>query len=597
MPSPLESAAISARSPWADSRRVRRRLRHCPGRPGIRLAVKDLFDTAGLETTYGSGIFAEHVPSATAPAVACSRRPATPSSARPTCTSSPTARPPRTRTSARFRIPPRPAASPAGRAAARRRRSRPGSRTRRSAPTRRARSGSRRRVAASSASSRRYGLVSLEGCWPLAASFDTRGRWHATSPAARAARAPRAGLRAGAARVAGGARGRRRLDGARRPARAGAGRGRPHAFPRRRGVELPFPDGPATRLHARGRRRPPRALRAGRAGYGEDVRIKVERCLAVRDAEVERAAAARARVRGAHRARRSRASTSFSRRRCRSSHRRSAPADRRSRGARVADPLHASRSRRSAGPRSRSRAGPRRTACRRRVQLAGRPGADALVLAAGRLPRGRRLDRQDARVRTLTRRRRRRDHARALRRERPRASRRSRTSRPSPRPTEPSRSACASGSRPSGPASACSGEEFGRRRAARASGWILDPIDATKNYVRGIPIFATLIALEDRVAVVSAPALGKRWWAVARREGAFADGRSAPRVARRADRGRRAHLHEPPRAPTSVSCPRRAELGAPRLRRLLAVHAARRGRRRPLRRVHRQSAGTWRRRS
>lgn len=55
--------------------------------------------------------------------------------------------------------------------------------------------------------------------------------------------------------------------------------------------------------------------------------------------------------------------------------------------------------------------------------------------------------------------------------------------------------------------------------------WIVDPIDATKNYVRGIPIFATLIALEDRVAVVSAPALGKRWWAV-RGQGAVADGRS-----------------------------------------------------------------------
>jgi histidinol-phosphatase len=57
--------------------------------------------------------------------------------------------------------------------------------------------------------------------------------------------------------------------------------------------------------------------------------------------------------------------------------------------------------------------------------------------------------------------------------------------------------------------------------------WILDPIDATRNYVRGIPIFATLIALEEEdeltAAVVSAPALGRRWWA-ARGEGAFADG-------------------------------------------------------------------------
>ena len=68
------------------------------------------------------------------------------------------------------------------------------------------------------------------------------------------------------------------------------------------------------------------------------------------------------------------------------------------------------------------------------------------------------------------------------------------------------------------------GEEYGAD-AGEGERWILDPIDATKNYVRGIPIFATLIALEDRVAVVSAPALGKRWWAV-RGQGAVADGRS-----------------------------------------------------------------------
>ena len=36
---------------------------------GVRLAVKDLFDTAGLRTTYGSAIFREHVPEVTAEAV------------------------------------------------------------------------------------------------------------------------------------------------------------------------------------------------------------------------------------------------------------------------------------------------------------------------------------------------------------------------------------------------------------------------------------------------------------------------------------------------------------------------------------------------
>ncbi len=47
--------------------------------------------------------------------------------------------------------------------------------------------------------------------------------------------------------------------------------------------------------------------------------------------------------------------------------------------------------------------------------------------------------------------------------------------------------------------------------------WVIDPIDGTKNYVRGVPVWATLIGLmvEDEVVagVVSAPALGRRWWA------------------------------------------------------------------------------------
>jgi histidinol-phosphatase len=57
--------------------------------------------------------------------------------------------------------------------------------------------------------------------------------------------------------------------------------------------------------------------------------------------------------------------------------------------------------------------------------------------------------------------------------------------------------------------------------------WIVDPIDGTKNYARGVPVFATLIALEDGgrlvAAMVSAPALGTRWWASAG-GGAFCDG-------------------------------------------------------------------------
>ncbi len=59
--------------------------------------------------------------------------------------------------------------------------------------------------------------------------------------------------------------------------------------------------------------------------------------------------------------------------------------------------------------------------------------------------------------------------------------------------------------------------------------WIIDPIDGTSNFVRGIPLWATLIALTHVdhgpvVGVVSAPAFGRRWWA-AKGLGAFADGR------------------------------------------------------------------------
>src|SRR5690349_25014031 len=65
------------------------------------------------------------------------------------------------------------------------------------------------------------------------------------------------------------------------------------------------------------------------------------------------------------------------------------------------------------------------------------------------------------------------------------------------------------------PRDAVEGEEFettghGPRR------WVIDPIDGTKNYVRGVPVWATLIGLVDEgrpvVGLVSAPALGRRWW-------------------------------------------------------------------------------------
>ena len=81
------------------------------------------------------------------------------------------------------------------------------------------------------------------------------------------------------------------------------------------------------------------------------------------------------------------------------------------------------------------------------------------------------------------------------------------------------------------------GEEFGEQAGTLAEHevatadhphrqWIIDPIDGTSNFLRGVPVWATLIALavdgDPVVGVVSAPALGKRWWA-AKGNGAWVD--------------------------------------------------------------------------
>ena len=78
------------------------------------------------------------------------------------------------------------------------------------------------------------------------------------------------------------------------------------------------------------------------------------------------------------------------------------------------------------------------------------------------------------------------------------------------------------------------GEEFGGDVALSGRQWVIDPIDGTKNFVRGVPVWATLIALlvdgVPRIGVVSAPALRRRWWA-AEGLGAFSvfDGAEMPR--------------------------------------------------------------------
>jgi len=76
------------------------------------------------------------------------------------------------------------------------------------------------------------------------------------------------------------------------------------------------------------------------------------------------------------------------------------------------------------------------------------------------------------------------------------------------------------------PNDAILGEEGGAAGSG-ARRWIVDPIDGTRNYSRGIPVWATLIALEVdgtvQIGVVAAPALHGRWWAE-RGSGALANG-------------------------------------------------------------------------
>ncbi len=80
------------------------------------------------------------------------------------------------------------------------------------------------------------------------------------------------------------------------------------------------------------------------------------------------------------------------------------------------------------------------------------------------------------------------------------------------------------------PHDAVSGEEFGSQGSGDRR-WVIDPIDGTKNFVRGVPVWATLIALLDGerpvVGMVSAPALARRWWA-AEGAGAWTSALGAP---------------------------------------------------------------------
>ncbi len=71
------------------------------------------------------------------------------------------------------------------------------------------------------------------------------------------------------------------------------------------------------------------------------------------------------------------------------------------------------------------------------------------------------------------------------------------------------------------------GEEYGTEAGDAATRWYIDPIDGTHNFIRGVPLFGTLLAVERlgelQAAVISAPALHERWWA-RRGGGAWAHG-------------------------------------------------------------------------
>jgi histidinol-phosphatase len=75
------------------------------------------------------------------------------------------------------------------------------------------------------------------------------------------------------------------------------------------------------------------------------------------------------------------------------------------------------------------------------------------------------------------------------------------------------------------------GEEYGTEEGAGSVRWYIDPIDGTHNFMRGVPLFGTLLAVEEDgevvVGVMSAPALGERWYA-SRGGGSWAVGSLGP---------------------------------------------------------------------
>jgi aspartyl-tRNA(Asn)/glutamyl-tRNA(Gln) amidotransferase subunit A len=264
--------------------------------PGIRLAVKDLFDTAGLETTYGSAIFAGHVPQETAAAVRLLEEAGYATVGKANLHEfayGTTSENPHFGDVPNPFYPGRIAGGSSGGSAA-------------------ALAAGLADVAlgSDSAGSIRipaaccgvvgfkpsHGLVPLDGCWPLAASFDVAG------PLARDVD--------GCERMLGvlapgfeprGLTSREELEVGvawtelADPLVRARVEGAAARFPRRRILELPLVPRETYALFMREVADVHREVFAENAdAYGEDVRIKVERCLAVQDADVERATRLRA---------------------------------------------------------------------------------------------------------------------------------------------------------------------------------------------------------------------------------------------------------------------------------------------------------------
>ena len=349
--------------------------------------MKDLFDTAGLTTTYGSVIYADHVPErqrrggdAARGGRVRERRQDEPARVRVRDH----VREPALRDGAEpARIQ---GAWPAGRAAARRRRSRPGSPTSRSARTPAARSGSRRPAAGSSASSRRYGLVlARRRASRSRRASTTPGRWQrSVGECEEMLQALADGFEPAAARLAGGARGRRRLA---RPARIPRARASPRgggAVPAAARDRLPLAEriGPVFMREVADVHRDLFAEFAD--SYGDNVRHE-DRALPGADrrrvrrpgctprAELaERAEEALGRPRprpdADARVRRAEAARSTTSRSARDT-------------IRPHDPVQLARLARTRA----CRAAPAEDGLPASLQIAGRPGSDALVLAAGKL--------------------------------------------------------------------------------------------------------------------------------------------------------------------------------------------------------------------